>query len=193
VLASPLVTQGFAGGWPGLALEGLVITVAVWAMWRNPRVRALAIGFGCVAIIANIIDIMNPGHPAFRALLVFNSAFFILTLVRVFQRTVGAQTVTEDSLYGAGSVYLLIGLTWSFAYYAAWGVSASAFATSGGGSLKAWPDFVYFSFTTLSTLGYGDILPIAPAVRSMVILEVIVGVFFVAVIISKLVSLYRFR
>jgi len=192
-LAAPLVVHDFAGGLPGLALEVVVIIIAVWAMWRNPRVRALAIAFGAFAIAADIADLINPGRPALHALLAFNSAFFILTLVRVFQRTVRAQTVTEDSLYGAACVYLLIGLTWSYAYYAAWGISASAFATTSGAALKAWPDFVYFSFTTLSTLGYGDILPIARAVRSMVILEVIVGVFFVAVIISKLVSLYRFR
>jgi len=187
------VVHTFAGGLPGLTLESVVVIVAVWAMWRNPTVRAFAIAFGALALAADILDLISPGHPELRALLAFNSAFFILTLVRVFQRTVRAETVTEDSLYGAACVYLLIGLTWSYAYYAAWGVSQAAFSTAGGGVLKAWPDFVYFSFTTLSTLGYGDIIPIAPAVRSMVILEVIVGVFFVAVIISKLVSLYRFR
>jgi uncharacterized membrane protein len=60
-------------------------------------------------------------------------------------------------------------------------------------SIHGWPDFVYFSFTTLATVGFGDIVPVLPIVRSMVVLEIITGVFFVAVIISKLVSLYRMR
>jgi ion channel len=195
VLIAPITTGNPAHRYVTLALSIPVFAVAVWAMWRTPAVRYLAIALCLPAIGALALDAAEPEHPALRALLVFSSFFFALTIVRVMQRVLGLSSVTEDSLYGAGSVYLLIGLAWSTIYYVIWKNSPVAFFfdATRAHAATGWPDFVYFSFTTLATVGFGDIVPVLPLVRSMVILEVITGVFFVAVIISKLVSLYRFR
>jgi hypothetical protein len=177
----------------GLAL--IAFGIAVWAMWLRPMVRYIAIFLAVLSIGALAIDAVAPDQPALRALLVSSSLFFALTIYRVLRRVLNVSTVTQESLFGAASVYLLIGLAFSTIYYVVWKAVPTAFffdptrttATHG------WPDFMYFSFTTLATVGFGDIVPVLPFVRSLVVLEIITGVFFVAVIISKLVSLYRLR
>jgi hypothetical protein len=178
-----------------LALGVIVFGIAVWAMWLRPWVRYIALFLAVLSIGASTIDVFAPEQPALRALLMSSSAFFALTIYRVLRRVLNISTVTQESLFGAGSVYLLIGLAFSTIYYVVWKAVPTAFLFDPARTTvtHGWPDFVYFSFTTLATVGFGDIVPVLPIVRSMVVLEIITGVFFVAVIISKLVSLYRLR
>jgi hypothetical protein len=194
VITAPLAAPQYAHGAVTLAILVVVICLGTWAMWRNPTVRFAAIALGVPTVAAGIIDAIDPDSVATRVLLFFGVLFFGLAIVRVFVRVADLKTVTEDSLYGAGSVYLMIGLGYSFAYYTIWKYAPNAFytaLTSAAGRLSGWPDFVYFSFTTLATVGYGDITPVGPLVRSVAVLEIITGVFFTAVIIARLVSLYR--
>jgi voltage-gated potassium channel len=178
-----------------LALSVIVFSIALWAMWLRPTVRYLALVLAVLSLSAIAIDALAPDQPALRALLMFSSAFFALTIYRVLRRVINISTVTQESLFGAGSVYLLIGLAFSTIYYVVWKAVPTAFHfdPTRTTAMHGWPDFVYFSFTTLATVGFGDIVPVMPIVRSLVVLEIITGVFFVAVIISKLVSLYRLR
>ena len=191
---APFANLSFAHGILTVALLIVVLGLGVWAMWRNPTVRFAALALAIIAASAGLLDAVDPQNAATRVLLIFSVLFFALAIVRVFIRVADLKTVTEDSLYGAGSVYLMIGLGYSFVYYTAWKFAPTAFysALSGvGDKLSGWPDFVYFSFTTLATVGYGDITPVGPAVRSAAVLEIVTGVFFVAVVIARLVSLYR--
>jgi uncharacterized membrane protein len=55
-----------------------------------------------------------------------------------------------------------------------------------------WSDFIFYSFTTLTTLGYGDITPVSPAARSFAVLEAITGVFYAAVLVARLVGLLTY-
>lgn len=178
-----------------LALSLIVFSIAVWAMWLRPIVRYVALFLAVLSVGAIAIDAFAPDQPALRALLTSSSAFFALTIYRVLRRVLNVSTVTQESLFGAGSVYLLIGLAFSTIYYVVWKAVPTAFLFDPARTTAThgWPDFVYFSFTTLATVGFGDIVPVMPIVRSLVVLEIMTGVFFVAVIISKLVSLYRLR
>jgi hypothetical protein len=194
VVTAPLAAPAYAHGAFTITLLVVVIGLGIWAMWRNPTVRFAAIALGLPTVAAGVIDAIDPDSAATRILFFFGVLFFGLAIVRVFVRVADLKTVTEDSLYGAGSVYLMIGLGYSFVYYTIWKYAPDAFyaaLTNAGGRLTGWPDFVYFSFTTLATVGYGDITPVDPFVRSVAVLEIVTGVFFVAVIIARLVSLYR--
>jgi len=94
---------------------------------------------------------------------------------------------------GAVAAYLLIGMIWSVAYYliALWIPGAFSIqgpiATGGGELLQS--QLFYFSFVTLTTIGYGDIAAVHPIVRMLVILEGVTGQLFPAILIARLVSL----
>ncbi len=94
-------------------------------------------------------------------------------------------------LYGGISVYLLLGIIWAALYREMEILSPGSFA--GPDDSLGFSNFIYFSYVTLTTLGYGDILPVTQKARSLAILEAITGVVFLGTLIARLVSLYTTR
>ena len=85
-------------------------------------------------------------------------------------------------------LYLLLGLIWSV-MYATLGAHLPGAFTGSPGAAAGLSGWVYFSFVTLTTVGYGDITPVATEARSLAIMEALVGQLYPAVIIARLVSL----
>jgi len=119
------------------------------------------------------------------------TAFYGYTAVIVVNNVLRQKNITPNTIYGALSAYLLLGLTWSFAYAAIEGLSPGSFyvdpAYDADGVLER-RDFLYYSFVTLTTLGYGDILPLSAKARSMAALEAICGVLYTATLVASLVG-----
>ena len=97
--------------------------------------------------------------------------------------------ITADRVRGAVAAYLLLGLVWTFGYILVDRFSPGAIQASGGSTLKNNAHFAYFSFVTLTTLGYGDTVPVLPVARSLAIAEALVGQLYPAILIARLVSL----
>lgn len=126
----------------------------------------------------------------------FGSFFFIYTTVLIFSRVLKNKKVTSDTLYGSICVYILIGVTWSFFYVLIVTNSPDAFhinPANNRDNILNWDDLSYYSFVTLTTLGYGDITPVTPIARSAAYLEAIVGQVYLTIIIARLVGLYISR
>ncbi|QYZ80469.1 two pore domain potassium channel family protein [Methanofollis formosanus] len=99
--------------------------------------------------------------------------------------------LTDDMIFGAVAIYLLMGITWANAYAVAATVSPDAFLVGhggGAGGATVFSDFLYFSFITLATVGYGDITPLLAPVRSLAYLEAVAGSLFMAVFIARLIG-----
>jgi hypothetical protein len=109
-------------------------------------------------------------------------AFAVGITVFVSNRAVSARIV------GAVVLYLLIGLLWAYMYYGLETLRPDAFAGAAD-SEKGFARWVYFSFVTLTTVGYGDITPVARATRSLAILEALIGQLYPAIILGRLLSL----
>jgi hypothetical protein len=101
-----------------------------------------------------------------------------------------ARTVDNEHVYAALSAYLLAGLYFGLLYWVLEQLTSGAFTTSGNFSRMT---AIYFSFVTLATLGYGDIVPHTDIARSLTILEGVGGQLFLAVLVARLVSLYSAR
>jgi hypothetical protein len=106
--------------------------------------------------------------------------------------------VTPDTIVGGLAVYLLIGLTWSIAYQLLeFSAPGSLVVASGDPNLwGAWerapgkyPRLLFFSFVTLTTLGYGDIVPASPAAAALSAAEAVIGPVYLTVLIARLVGL----
>jgi len=117
-------------------------------------------------------------------------AFVLLLAVIVTTQVFRPGNVTHHRVQGAICVYLLAGLAWSYAFDILWVLDHSAFrmaditeAMPRSGMLR------YFSFVTLTTLGYGDILPVSPIARSLATSEALFGQLYPAVMIARLISL----
>jgi hypothetical protein len=96
--------------------------------------------------------------------------------------------ITVPRIEGAVGAYLLIGLLWGAAYRLVYLLVPNAFSITAG-ELKDPMTLYYFSFVTLTTIGYGDIVPVAPAARGLATMEGLVGQLYPAILIARLVSL----
>ena len=112
----------------------------------------------------------------------------LLFLAVVLGQTLRAGPVTFHRILGAVAAYLLLGIIWAYAYELVALLRPPAF--SGAVNLADGPRaFYYFSFVTLTTVGYGDVLPVHPAARSLAMLEAVTGPLYLAILVARLVSL----
>jgi len=125
--------------------------------------------------------------------------FLLYTTVTVLLRVFAEETVTMDTLSAALCVYLLMGYLWSSLYGLLYLLAPAGFHLPTGwtpakeqGIATDVPMnlMTYFSFTTLTTLGYGDVLPISGSARAAVVLEAVLGHFYLAVLVARLVGLH---
>ena len=110
--------------------------------------------------------------------------FAVVTLARVFS----PGEVTSHRLTGAVVAYLLVGLTWAYVYDLLETVRPGSFTGVHGASQGAYSALQYFSFVTLTTVGYGDIAPVSSTARALSNLESLVGILYPAVLIGRLLS-----
>jgi hypothetical protein len=151
--------------WPAiLALALAALTLAVRWMRLGPHARSL-----------DTID------PALTAL-----SFLTLAGLVLFQ-VLRKGPITLYRVQGAIAAYMLLGLAWAGAYELVSQVAPGSFRLADG---KAEPmSLLYYSFVTLTTVGYGDVTPVLPAARSLAMAEALVGQLFPAVLIARLVSM----
>jgi hypothetical protein len=111
----------------------------------------------------------------------------MLAAIAALRFAMGATKVDAEHLYAALSAYLLAGICFGLLYWVLEQISSGTFAVNGQFSQTS---AIYFSFVTLATLGYGDIVPRADIARGLAIVEGVGGQLFLAVLVARLVSLY---
>lgn len=150
--------------------------------------RLMAIfAFGC-----NLI--FFPDNPFLTELTllvsqIFYVIFFSIAIVAIAKRISDSEIVDNSVISGSICIYLLLGIIWFFFYQIIYLFDSNAF--SHPEEIKGRLSLFYFSFTTLTTVGYGDISPINPFGMTFANLEAIIGQLYPAIIIARLVGLYN--
>jgi voltage-gated potassium channel len=119
--------------------------------------------------------------------------FFIFVTITILEHILRSKDVTADTLFAAVCVYLLLGIMWASIYGFLEYVTPGSIFVDREGDMRAPLSsnvLIYYSFTTLTTLGYGDIASITPQVRIISILEAIIGQMFIAFLVARLISAY---
>jgi hypothetical protein len=181
---------------PSIAISYLLIMLTlVWALKLHHNTLKLCLIVALTAFIFGIIT--ETSFLAKDSSLFFFSSiactithiiFLLIVIKLLLWKIFSEKRVTSDTVRGGISIYLLLGIFWSFLYLLTLTLSPSAikFPTAN------WTvsDLLYFSFTTLTTLGYGDILPVSPPAQMLTVLESTLGQIFLTVFIARLVGLY---
>jgi voltage-gated potassium channel len=193
LIAAPFVEELEGGHLILSVLFSLVLVAAVFAVANRKRSLAIALVLAIPAITLRWINQLRPDlvHPAaFLVGAILLLAFVIGHLLHFILR---APVVTMEVLCASIAAYLMLGLMWTVAYWLVDQLTpggAFSFNTNRGAqSMNGFTGF-YFSFITLSTVGYGDITPVSRAARWLAAMEAMTGLLYVAVLIARLVSLY---
>jgi Ion channel len=173
-------------------LLSLVLLSAVLAVADRKGVFFIALVLAIPAIAGRINhfrpDLVPP--PVFLVAGLALIAFVVANLLRFVLR---APSVNTEVLCASISAYLMLGLLWTVAYWLVAQVTPNAFAfntATGTKETMAGFNSFYFSFITLSTVGYGDITPVSRIARWLAATEAMTGLLYVTVLIARLVSLY---
>ena len=118
-------------------------------------------------------------------------AFSFFSVSVILRRIVTAKEVDSEVVFGSVSAYLLIAITWAVSYDLIYVLSPESFSGAEGSTELTLNHFIYFSLTTITTLGYGDITPVSVPVGIWSTLEAATGVFYMAILVARLVSIYR--
>jgi len=171
-----------------------VLLSGIYAASKQTRPLVLACLIGIPTLVAQAASIVLIHPYVEMAARVSFLLFLALTTIVIFRYVLSEPEVTSDVLSGAACVYLLSGVTWASLYILIEMIQPGSFHAShsqdSGGALT-YSDFLFFSFTTLTTLGYGDIIPVTTHARSYAMVEAVYGVLYNAILIARLVGLYR--
>jgi Ion channel len=184
----PLARFATWGRLTGRGVLSLIIISGIITTIKDRRLIALGVIFAVGSLFMGLEDVE---HPDFYLHLIndFYSLIFIGFLaIVILRQAFRPGAITSRRIQGSVAVYLLLGLLWAVAYEIVEILAPGSFSVNArhGATL---PQLGYFSFTTLTTLGFGDILPISPAARALVVLEALVGQLFPAILIARLVAL----
>jgi len=128
---------------------------------------------------------------------IFWLLFFAYITWNELRAVLRQKEVTGETISMSISIYLLMGLTWGVFYIVLYYLQPHAFSFGGSTGLpsvgEVFPVLVYFSLTTLSTIGFGDITPITLQARYAAVAEGITGQFYLAILVARLVGLYMSR
>lgn len=182
-----------------LLLNSATLVAGVYAVSAIKRHVVIAVSIAIPQIALTLgARYLGPDHVATRWLaisaIVLFIVFYLFTLVQVLTYVLRGVRITKDKIYGAVSVYLLIGLAWASAYTLLEVIEPGSFSNNvvvPSEDSSTQHDFIFFSFVTLTTLGYGDITPMTARARSLALLEAVTGVLYLAILVARLVSAYR--
>ena len=193
VLIATYLLSAFNGGKLAADFElGLIVAVVILALRTSPLPRpwpvliAAATAAGSAAAIGALLTGTQTGTGLAD---LWKAALLLLTAVLIVRRVLAKPTVTIQSIYGALSAYLVTGLMFASCYSAMRHLGQSPFFANG--QPASTQTFQYFSFTTLTTLGYGDFTAVGDAGRAIAVLEALTGQIYLATLVARLVSAYR--
>lgn len=112
--------------------------------------------------------------------------FIGFTIALMVKAVLTAKKVTNHVVWATVSAYLLMGIMWGFVYHVLYAFQPEAFSAD----MSRGYTHLYFSFVTLTTLGYGDIVPVSVDARAITVLEAVIGQLYLAVIVARLVGIY---
>jgi hypothetical protein len=118
------------------------------------------------------------------------AAFFIFAIIQILIFIYSQKEVTRDLIVGAAIVYLLMALAWSFIFGAVESLHPGSFSIPEIQGISTSRHFLYYSFVTITTLGYGDITPVTSLARSLCILEAVIGQLYLVVQVAWLVGVH---
>jgi hypothetical protein len=181
----PLVPPGSGRSAAGDVDYFLLLVSGVHALGAQRLARIVLMP---VALVTLVVDALSWFVPV-PAPWVQGTALLslVLFLAVVLGRTLRDGPVTAHRLLGGVAAYLLLGIIWAYGYALVALLAPGAFSgpVSPEDGSRA---FFYFSFVTLTTVGYGDVLPVHPVARSLATLEAVTGPLYLAILIARLVS-----
>jgi len=194
-LLALLVALPFLSGTPHgpvimLVLNVIVLLTAVAAVGRSWLSFVIAVILILPSIVFRFLA-LESSLPGYLALSWgFNAVFYIFILANLLQYVFRRDFMSGDKLYGAVSAYILVAIFWAQLHGVTQYLYPGAYALGGTPKTLDMTELIYFSFVALTTAGFGDFTPALVQSRYLTVLEMVIGVMYVAILIARLTGVY---
>ena len=169
----------------------LLLVVGIWSLKDGGRFFTIGMAFVIAGLVLNLLAASIDSQPLFYGSIAAIVGFLLIAIVFTLRQVVFGTEMTFNRLVGAVCVYLLLGTIWAFTYSLVDALSPGSFTGISPQEGRGWDsDWLYFSFVTMTTLGYGDISPVSASARVLAYMQAVFGQFYVAILVAGLVSGY---
>ncbi len=172
-------------------LFAFVLVTAVRVVTAENRRRMIAYGLAVLWLVIKSAGVVTQNDFLQVVADLSFIAFCFFCVGMILRHIVTAKKVDFEVICASVSAYLLIAITWAVSYDLIYALRPESFSGIEGGAEMDLNNFIYFSLTTITTLGYGDITPVSVPVGIWATLEAATGVFYMAILVARLVSVYR--
>ena len=189
ILAYPFL-ESSTGGRAGLGVVQIgIVLAALSVVRRTPTLTWVGLLLVPPAMVFTVLEAIEPDSDwILLGSAAFHTPFYFFVSYGMIRYLFHDDRVTRDELFATGAAFTVV--AWGFAYvYAAAQVLWPGSFTGAGGDEQTWFELLFLSFTTLTSVGLSDVLPISPHARALVMIEAIAGVLYVALVVARLVGL----
>lgn len=172
------------------ALNALIFVAAVAAVGRSVLSFVIALLLAAPAIYFHWVGVATGDAYSIVMSWKFAGALYAATILYLLLYVFQPEVMTADKLYGAAAAYLMIGALWADLYALVDYYYPGSFPPNASPSSRKVVDFLYFSYTVLTSTGFGDIAPLTPQARAVCVIEQLIGALFVAILIARLAGVY---
>lgn len=190
VLAYPFLDDNVAGRAVLGAVQVGVVLAAAWAVRRTPTLSWVALLLAGPAMVFSVLEAVSD-DAGWAVLLsaLFHVPFYLFVSYAMIRYLFHDDRVTRDELFATGAAFTVVAWAFAYVYAAAQVIWPDSFVGYSGAGDRPWFELLYLSFTTLTSVGLSDVAPVMDHARSLVMLEQLAGVFYVALVVARLVGL----
>jgi len=188
-LIYPLSTGGGIGPFVFYAVYASIFAIGTWLLTPEGFWRIAAIASGASVFVAGVINSYAGSSAAALAVYLTSIAYHAVIIAVLARYTFTARTVMTEVVLAATSLYLVLGSAFAAVFALVLWLQPGAFVASSGAEIQ-WQQLLYYSYVTLTTLGYGDIVPITFHAQAFAAFEAIIGTLYTVILLSRLVGLH---
>lgn len=171
-----------------LTFSSLVL-IGVWSLRGGGRAYSLGIFFVIAALVSNLLAATLTDSVYQHLSLMALFGFLLVAISYTLNQVARGTDINPNRLIGAVCVYLLLGVMWAVAYTGVEMISPGSFKGFVPMTESGWDsEWLYFSFVTMTTLGYGDISPVSATAKVLAYFQAVFGQFYIAILVAGLVS-----
>jgi len=169
-----------------------LLAIGVWSLRDSVLTFRIGMALAATGVVANVLSVASESLTFYFMSVAALFAFLLLAIRSALHQVVIGTDISANRLFGALCVYLMLGVLWALMYSVLAAIDPHAFAgaLAPAGKNDWTAEWLYYSFITLTTLGYGDILPVSATARVLAYGEAVIGVFYMAVLVAALVGSY---
>jgi hypothetical protein len=190
LIAVPFLSETLHGPIILTFVNVIILLTAVAAVGRTRRSFVIAVLLVAPALTFRLLGLASNLRVYLTLSWAFNAVFYTFILVELLHYVLRRDFMTEDKLYGAVAAYIMIAVLWANLAGVLQYFYPGAYAVGGTPKELGITELIYFSFTSLTTAGFGDITPMLVQSRFLTILEMMTGVMYVAILIARLTGVY---